>query len=325
MTACPQGSGAGHLCRLLGGLQGPWSCGTLCSKAMGITNPGAPRQAHGAPLSAGLSSGLCHLSLGTFSPSLPHPLPYFLLGTGGQTSGVVQGAAGRAGLTLPGSGEPREAPGVTKSTANQSNETFGVTDSQGTVPARGARPRDGKAAAALPSFLVRAGRDPSCREPGSAQPRGSVPSPAQGCSTWRCLCRAASPAAGAGLWRVRNLIRGELPAPAEPRASPAPLQTQRRARNAAPHPAPTARSGGPSCKSALRLHPPARRGLGSERGCSCSGHVLSAGPAEHAELSLSPEHGEVRLSHSSPRAVSSSSSSSSSPPSSLAHRPTSGG
>lgn len=83
MTACPQGSGAGHLCRLLGGLQGPWSCGTLCSKAMGITNPGAPRQAHGAPLSAGLSSGLCHLSLGTFSPSLPHPLPYFLLGTGG--------------------------------------------------------------------------------------------------------------------------------------------------------------------------------------------------------------------------------------------------
>lgn len=100
VTACPQGSGAGHLCRLLGGLQGPWSCGTLCSKAMGITNPGAPRQAHGAPLSAGLSSGLCHLSLGTFSPSLPHPLPYFLLGTGGQTSGVVQGAAGRARLSL---------------------------------------------------------------------------------------------------------------------------------------------------------------------------------------------------------------------------------
>lgn len=145
-------------------------------------------------------------------------------------------------------------------------ETFGVTDSPGTVLVRGARLRDGKAAVALPKFL-------HCRQGGMASAESSAlpsprnPHPPPGWSTWRCLCRAASPAASAGPWRVRNLIRGELPVPAEPRAgaNPAALQTKQRARNAALHPqergAELERR--PAAPSPPRMHGEGRAGSGA--------------------------------------------------------------
>lgn len=190
-----------------------------------MQEPRAAGQARDAPLSAGVSPGLCHLSLGMFCPTSPRPLRYSSLGTGGQSSGSCR--EGRIWWIL----------GSSRCHQDAGFEPSGVTDSLCMVLVRGARPRDGKAAAALPDFLrCREGGIAPAESPALPSPTNLHPRPPRGWDTWRCLCRAASPAACAGPWRGTNLIRGELAAPAEPRASPAPLQRQQRARNAAPHP-----------------------------------------------------------------------------------------
>lgn len=243
-------SPAGHLCRLLGGLQGPGSCGALRSKAMGITNPGAPSTETGPRCSFVCRSELRLvppqpgdiLSRFTASP------PLFLTGNWGAKQRSGSGSC-REGRALLGSGEPRETPGATKPTANQSNETFGATDSQGTVPVRGSEAERWKSSRSSARFPA-AGREGSLLRTAWLCPAPRVP--ALTCSGLQHvevpLPSRIPPAAGAGLWRVRNLIRGELPAPAEPRAgaSPAAPQTQRRARHGALHPAPTPRNGEPS-------------------------------------------------------------------------------
>lgn len=128
----------------------------------------AAGQARAVPLSAGASSGLCHLGLATFCPSSPHPLSYFLLGLGAKAAAAAERA---------GTGEAREAPDVTKAVEF---EPFGVR-----LPGHGAG--EGSEAEGWKSSCRQGGIAPA-DSPALPSPSNPHPRPPQGWGTRRCLC-----------------------------------------------------------------------------------------------------------------------------------------